>query len=78
MKTLEYKILPLYYTDVQNGNKKFELRKDEHDIQPGDIVRLIEHDGKRYTGRYLCRLVTYVLRNVPEYGLMPGYCVIGF
>lgn len=78
MKTIEYKILPQYYLEVLNGNKKFELRKDEHDIQPGDFVRLIEHDGERYTGRYLCRMVWYVLRDVPEYGLMPGYCIIGF
>ncbi|MDE7269271.1 MAG: DUF3850 domain-containing protein [Acetatifactor sp.] len=78
MQTVEYKILPKYYMEILLNNKNFELRKDEHNIQPGDVIRLIEHDGERYTGCWLCRTVRYVLRSVPEYGLMPGYCIIGF
>ena len=77
MKTVEKKILPKYYYAVEQNAKLFELRKDEDDIQVGDTIVMREWDGQKYTGRALKREVTYVLRNVPEYGLMDGYCIIG-
>ena len=77
-KVVSKKILPKYFQAVADGMKKFELRKDEDDIQFGDVLILKEWDGEKYTGRDLCCKVTYVLRNVPEYGLMDGYCIIGF
>lgn len=77
MKRIEKKILPEYYLAVRRRTKTFELRKDEDDIQAGDILILREWDGRKYTGRKITREVTYVLRNRPEYGLMDGYCIIG-
>lgn len=77
LKTVEKKILPRYFVDVVNNTKTFELRKDEDDIQCGDTLILKEWDGERYTGNQAIRLVTYVLREASEYGLMDGYCVIG-
>lgn len=77
-KTVSEKILPEYYDAVVSGSKIFELRKDEDDIQVGDIIVLQEWDGSKYTGRIVNMLVKYVLRNVPEYGLLRGYCIIGF
>ncbi len=77
MKTIEKKILPTYYDAVMHNEKLFELRKDEDNIQVGDSIILREWDGKKFTGRSINREVTYVLRNVPEYGLMNGYCIIG-
>lgn len=75
---IKKKILPEYFKDVQSGAKRFEIRKDEDDIQVGDVLELREWTGKEYTGEtYICD-VTYVLRNVPEYGLMDGYCIIGW
>ncbi|MBQ7431341.1 DUF3850 domain-containing protein [Butyrivibrio sp.] len=59
-----------------SGNKTFELRKDEDDIQQGDTLDLLEWD-QDYTGRGVRCRVTYVLRNCSEYGLMDGYCIIG-
>lgn len=76
-KIIEKKILPQYFRDVINGNKSFELRKDEDNIQSGDTLILKEWDGERYTGNQAARLVTYVLRDAVEYGLMDGYCIIG-
>lgn len=76
-KTVHKKILPEYFEPVKKGIKKFELRKDEDDIQPNDFLVLDEWDGEKYTGRYFCSTVIYVLRNVPEYGLAEGYCIIG-
>ena len=78
MKVIGKKILPNYFLDVNNQTKNFELRKDEDDIQVGDKIVLFEYDGYKYTGRKIKRTVKYVLRNVPEYGLMDGYCIIGW
>lgn len=77
-KGIEKKILPEYYNAVISGSKTFELRKDEDNIQSGDFIVLKEWDGKRYTGRQTWRRAKYVLRDVPEYGLCPGYCIVGW
>ena len=71
------KILPSYFKDVDNGTKTFELRKDEDNIQPGDTLDLLEWDGEKYTGRNVRCVITYVLRDCPQYGLLDGYCIIG-
>lgn len=78
VKLVEKKILPKYYEAVESGVKTFELRKDEDNIQAEDIIVLKEWDGEKYTGRRIGKKVKYVLRNVPEYGLQEGYCIIGF
>ena len=75
-KTLEKKILPEYFKEVKACRKTFELRKDEDDVQVGDTLILREWDGENYTGRRAVRDVSYVLRDVPEYGLQNGYCII--
>ena len=77
MKTVRKKILPEYFNAVQEYRKNFELRKDEDNIQVGDELILQEWNGE-YTGNYTWRKVAYVLRNVPEYGLKDGYCIIGW
>lgn len=77
MKTIEKKILPEYFNEILKGNKAFELRKDEDNIQVGDHIVLNEFDGSEFTGRSITTTVSYVLRDVPQYGLMEGYCIIG-
>ena len=76
MKTIEKKILPEYFSKVQDGTKTFELRKDDSDYEVGDILILEEWD-EEYTGRELTRTITYILRNCPQYGLSDGYCILG-
>ena len=71
------KLLTEYFEDVVLNRKTFELRKDEDNIQAGDVLILMEWDGKDYTGRTVYTDVTYVLRDVPQYGLMDGHCIIG-
>ena len=66
-----------FFIRVYSGEKNFELRRDEDGMQPGDYLTLMEWDGD-YTGRTLKRQIKYVLRDCPEYGLMEGYCIIGF
>lgn len=75
--THEIKIMPLYYKAVSEGRKKFELRLDDRNYQPGDKVRLMEWDGE-FTGRYVTIEIAYVLRNVKQYGLKEGYCIFGW
>lgn len=80
-KIHELKILPQYFNEVVSGNKQFELRKDNRDYQIGDLLLLKEYlaDKDEYTGRESnLYKITYILRNVPEYGLMDGYCIIGW
>lgn len=75
-RQIEKKVLPEYYKGIRTHKKMFEIRKDEDDIKPGDILVLREWDGKKYTGGRTRREVTAVLRNCPEYGLMEGYCIL--
>jgi len=77
-KIIAKKTLPQYFDAVIKGNKNFELRKDEDDVQIGDAVVLKEWDGTNYTGRETGRTITYVLRNAKEFGLTDGYCIFGW
>lgn len=77
MKVVKKKILPEYFQAVRAREKNFEIRVDEDDIQVGDLLILEEWNGY-YTGNGVRRYVKYVLRDVPERGLMRGYCIIGW
>lgn len=77
-KTVDKKIKTEYFESVQYWAKNFEIRKDDDDLTPGDYILLKEWDGKKYTGRETKRKIKYVLRDVPEYGLMPGHCILGW
>lgn len=78
-KIHELKILPEYYEAVKSGLKRFELRKNDRDYRVGDQIRFREWDGKNYTENTIGSFVIkYVLKDCPEYGLMDGYCIIGF
>ena len=77
-KGIRKKILPCYFEEVKARNKNFEIRKDEDDIQVGDTLVLCEWNETHYTGREVSRKVKYVLRNVPQYGLQEGHCIMGW
>jgi len=72
----ELKLAPEYFADVYLGLKTFELRKNDRDYKPCDLLRLREYDGE-FTGRETCRTITYILKDVPEFGLMDGYVILG-
>lgn len=69
-----------YFLNVCAGKKNFELREDNRDIKVGDYVQLQEWNPiGGYTGgvsRWLH--ISYVLRDKPEYGLTPGYCIFSW
>lgn len=73
-KIIHKKILSEYFEAVLSGEKRFEIRKDEDNIQVGDLVILHEYLDD-FTGRTEGVKVRYVLRDIPEYGLMPGFCI---
>ncbi len=75
-KHIEKKILPEYFKAVRAREKTFELRRDDSDYQVGDILDLREWDGEKFTGNRVTRQITYILKDCPEYGLQPGYCIL--
>ena len=72
----ELKILPEYYDAIRCGDKRFEIRKNDRNYHSGDILRLKEWDGEKYTGEELDVLVRYIYYGIDEYGLAEGYCIM--
>jgi ASC-1-like (ASCH) protein len=59
------KVLPEYFQDIIDGKKKYELRLNDFDVEPGDILVLEEYTStdpqtRQATGRKLEKQVTYV------------------
>lgn len=71
------KIQHCYYVDVDSGIKTFELRFDDRKYSVNDLITFTEvfPGGKLQTHNELYKIM-YILRNVPEYGLKPGYCIL--
>jgi len=87
MKIHELKILDKYAAEVALGRKRFELRKDDRGYEVGDLIHFnviadkpdptldacvftLMNSGNLYR-------ITYILRDVPQYGLAEGYCIFG-
>ena len=85
MKVHELKILPKYYKAIKRQGKSFELRKDDRGFEVGDRLRLRKYDTSLnssgepygYTGEVIVATITYILRDVPQYGLREGYAILG-
>lgn len=77
MKTHLLKTWPEYYWRVVNGQKKFELRKNDRDFQVGDQLILSEYnvETKQFTGNELSVSVDYILHG-PNFGIEEGFCVM--
>lgn len=85
----ELKCLTEFYPDVVNGNKPFEVRRDDRNFKIGDVIKLNEVETialipktdfissyEEYTGRTCTLLVTYKLTG-ERWGIKDGYCVLG-
>lgn len=82
----ELKTWPLYFEQVRNGNKNFEVRKNDRNFSVGDELILKEYVPKgyyedglnddKYTGRIIHRKVSYILRG-GEFGIQDGFVVMG-
>lgn len=77
MKLHELKIRDNYYYDLMHGLKSFELRKNDRNYQVGDLIHFVDVNGNDFLNEpsnLFC--ITYVLKNVPEYGLKDDYCIL--
>ena len=59
------KVLPGYFQDILDGKKKYELRLNDFEIEPGDILVLEEWTSadpkdRQATGRVIEKKVTYL------------------
>jgi hypothetical protein len=93
MKMHELKTVNPWFTDMWNGDKDFEIRKDDRDYEKGDLVWSREyvpntmHDKENdclvitgddpYTGRSIIGHIKYILPAGVFEGLSPGYCALG-
>jgi hypothetical protein len=82
LRVHDLKTWPAPFSQVLNGRKTFEIRKDDRGFKVGDVLRLREWqpredhpDGGWYTGRECWREVTYMTCG-GEWGLPPGLCVM--
>jgi hypothetical protein len=71
MKTHELKTWPVFYKDIINGTKTFEVRTNDRDFQVGDILLLREYDpdAESYTGEKTERKISYILGDNPFFQL---------
>lgn len=72
--THELKILPKYYSEIMQGKKSFEIRKNDRDFKEQDVVILKEFADGDYTGKYIKAIIDYIY-NGENYGLEKGYCI---
>ena len=47
----ELKTYPKYFQETIEGNKLFEIRKNDRNFKVGDVLLLKEWDNIKYTGR---------------------------
>ncbi len=64
MAIITKKILPEWFDAIASGQKKYELRLADFDIQEGDTLRLEEWvgegEGRKATGRVIEKKISYV------------------
>lgn len=77
-KVHNIKTIQPFFNDVKSGVKRFELRLNDRNYKVGDIAKMEEWTGTEYTGNIVIHEIKYVLKDCPEYGLMPGYCIFGW
>jgi uncharacterized protein DUF3850 len=68
----QLKTVEPYWTDVYEGRKTFEVRRNDRRFQVGDVLEL-QNAG---TGRAILREIGYILRG-GQFGLDEGFVVLG-
>ena len=82
--THELKSWPDYFEPIFNGNKTFDIRKNDRAFKVGDYVLLREWNDQTsgYTGREIRKRISYILHGVgpgailPMIGLLRGYVIL--
>ena len=65
-----------YFEDVLLGNKTAELRLNDRDFAPLDIIRLHELEYDKLTGRTVEKRITHIVWDTNGPWLAPGYCML--
>jgi hypothetical protein len=75
----ELKTLRKYFDAVCDGQKTFEVRKDDRNFQVGDILRLQRYENEECQKANCNVTITYILgRNEDEKMFVPdGYVIVG-
>lgn len=77
---IHLKTHPRFFEPVLMGTKSFEVRKNDRNFAMGDLLVLREWcpASEMYTGRWVTRTVTHVLRGAEaeKFGVVPGYCIL--
>ncbi|MCU0642195.1 MAG: DUF3850 domain-containing protein [archaeon] len=54
----------VFFDDILSGKKKFEVRLNDFECKPGDILILVEVDeNRKLTGRKIEKKISYVLKT---------------
>lgn len=77
--TLDLKCENPYFSHIWNGDKEFEVRKNDRNYHLHQLVRLKEYNrnANTYTGRTILVLIKHILHG-GQFGIDTGYCVFGF
>lgn len=76
MRTHNLKCHPEYFKCIITGEKKFEVRKNDRDFQPGDLLNLQEYDpADGFTGREILTKTNYILFG-GKFGIELGHVVM--
>lgn len=67
------KVWPEYFTDLNNRDKNFEIRKNDREFKAGDYLILQEYDPETflYTGKEIRREIVCLYNNAP--GVFKNY-----
>lgn len=73
----DLKTWPEYYSLVESGQKKFEIRKNDRHFQEGDTLILKEWDAiNGYSGAECRFTVDYVFRGPEKMGVKDGFVIM--
>lgn len=69
------KLSSIYFNDILENNKNFEVRKDDRHYEVGDYLYLREFlpPTAEYTGKEILAKVIYVYRGEL---CLPGHCIM--
>lgn len=65
-----------YVEALKTGVKTFEIRKNDRNYKVNDLIIFIDTNNKVIFNDVFYR-ITYILKDVPKYGLKRGYCILG-
>jgi hypothetical protein len=69
------KTWPPYFQEIIDGNKTFDIRKNDRNFKTGDLIVFEEFAlGALYTGRKITKRIGYILEG--QWGLPKGICCL--